>query len=49
MPSSIQRPKISYPLYILNAKQLRKNKHTTIIKTFENGKGGGVHHLKISK
>jgi hypothetical protein len=29
--------KFSYPLYLANGEQLGKNKHTTTIKTFENG------------
>jgi hypothetical protein len=40
------RLKISYPLYLTNNEQLRKNKHTTSIRTLENGV---AHHLKTFK
>jgi hypothetical protein len=29
--------KFSYPIYLANGEQLSKNKHTTTIKTLENG------------
>jgi hypothetical protein len=37
---------IPYPLYLTNDEQSGENKHTTRIKTLQNG---GVGHLKTSK